>query len=189
MLHILPHWNLEGHEGETIPVWVYSNCDEVSLSLSGKSLGRKKMEPFGYLEWKVPYKAGKITAKGYRNGKCILTETLATAGTPSTLSAVIDTEGDIAIVNVYLRDAQGRFVPNACLPVTLQAEGDVRILGGGNGDPAYHGPERPSPGSTAFTLPAFNGCVQFLLQGKGPVRLQLEGDGLQCITKICKFAN
>ncbi|MDE6170330.1 MAG: beta-galactosidase, partial [Duncaniella sp.] len=29
MVHILPHWNLEGHEGETIPVWVYGNVDEV----------------------------------------------------------------------------------------------------------------------------------------------------------------
>lgn len=28
-LHIFPHWNLQGHEGEEVEVWAYSNCDEV----------------------------------------------------------------------------------------------------------------------------------------------------------------
>ena len=32
VLHILPHWNLQGHEGENIELWVYSNCDEVRLT-------------------------------------------------------------------------------------------------------------------------------------------------------------
>lgn len=34
-------------------VWVYSNCDEVSLYESGKSLGRRKMPHDGHLVWKV----------------------------------------------------------------------------------------------------------------------------------------
>lgn len=34
-------------------VWVYSNCDEVRLYESGKSLGRRKMPHDGHLVWKV----------------------------------------------------------------------------------------------------------------------------------------
>ena len=34
-------------------VWVYSNCDEVRLYESGKSLGRQKMPHDGHLVWKV----------------------------------------------------------------------------------------------------------------------------------------
>lgn len=38
------------YDGE---VWVYSNCDEVRLYESGKSLGRRKMPQDGHLVWKV----------------------------------------------------------------------------------------------------------------------------------------
>ena len=37
VLHVFPHWNLEGSEGDEIPVWVYSNLDEVELFINGKS--------------------------------------------------------------------------------------------------------------------------------------------------------
>lgn len=49
VLHILPHWNLQGHEGENIELWVYSNCDEVELTVNGKNLGRKTMPKNGHL--------------------------------------------------------------------------------------------------------------------------------------------
>ena len=39
VLHIFPHWNLQGHEGEEIELWAYSNCDEVELTVNGKKLG------------------------------------------------------------------------------------------------------------------------------------------------------
>ena len=40
-------------------VWVYSNCDEVRLYESGKSLGRRKMPHDGHLVWKVS-SAGRV---------------------------------------------------------------------------------------------------------------------------------
>ena len=42
MLHLFPHWNWEGREGEEIPVWVFSNLDEVELLVNGKSAGTSK---------------------------------------------------------------------------------------------------------------------------------------------------
>jgi len=45
-VYISPHWNWEGHEGKSIPVFVYTNGDEAELFLNGKSLGRrKKIDP------------------------------------------------------------------------------------------------------------------------------------------------
>jgi beta-galactosidase len=47
MLHVLPHWNWAGSEGQTIPVMAYTNAEEVELFLNGRPLGRKrKGEPY-----------------------------------------------------------------------------------------------------------------------------------------------
>ena len=47
MVHVLPHWNWAGREGQPIPVMAYTNAEEVELFLNGQSLGRKrKGEPF-----------------------------------------------------------------------------------------------------------------------------------------------
>ena len=69
MVHILPHWNHKGLEGEPIKVWVYTNCDEVELFLNEKSLGAQKIERFGHGEWIVNYEAGGIRAIGRNGGK------------------------------------------------------------------------------------------------------------------------
>ena len=39
-LHILPHWTWKGREGETTPVFVYTNYPEAELFVNGKSQGR-----------------------------------------------------------------------------------------------------------------------------------------------------
>ena len=43
VVHVLPHWNWAGQEGQTIPIMVYTNAEEVELFVNGKSLGRKKL--------------------------------------------------------------------------------------------------------------------------------------------------
>ena len=174
VLHILPHWNLEGHEGEEIPVWIYSNCDEVSLQVNGKNLGRKKMPRLGHLEWKAIYKPGVIKAVGYKGGKKVMEEVVRTAGTPATLKintdrTTISADGrDLSVVNVSVLDQRGTFVPTACVPVTITVSGDVRILGAGNGDPAFRSNERPvDPSARSFTIDSYNGLAQFMVQSTG----------------------
>ena len=39
-LHLLPHWNWEGREGEVTPVFCYTNYPEAELFVNGKSQGR-----------------------------------------------------------------------------------------------------------------------------------------------------
>jgi beta-galactosidase len=41
-IHLSPHWNWEGHEGEPIPVFLYTDGDEAELFLNGESMGRRK---------------------------------------------------------------------------------------------------------------------------------------------------
>lgn len=189
VLHIFPHWNLQGHEGEEVEVWAYSNCDEVELTVNGKKLGRQPMPRNGHLKWKAVYQPGRMEATGYKNGRRILTKTIETtkAATKVVLKAdrqQIAADGqDMAIVNIELHDQKGRFVPNACPVLTFCLEGDASIIGCGNGDPSYLGSDHPDkqPCHT-FSIPAFNGRAQVLIQsGKLPstVTLKCTADGLK----------
>ena len=85
VLHIFPHWNWPGKEGQDIDVWAFSNCEEVELFLNGVSQGRKKMPKNSHLEWKVKYAPGVLLARGYNGGKEILTEKIETTGKPAAI--------------------------------------------------------------------------------------------------------
>ena len=189
VLHIFPHWNLQGHEGEEVEVWAYSNCDEVELTVNGKKLGRQPMPRNGHLKWKAVYQPGRVEATGYKNGKRILTKTIETTKAAAKVVLKADrhqiaADGqDMAIVNIELHDQKGRFVPNACPVLTFCLEGDANIIGCGNGDPSYLGSDHPDkqPCHT-FSIPAFNGRAQVLIQsGKIPstVTLKCTADGLK----------
>ena len=141
VLHLFPHWNWEGREGDEIPVWVHSNLDEVELLLNGKSLGRQKAPRLGHVEWKVRYEPGTITANGWKDGKLALTEERTTTGPAVALKLTaerteIDADGeDIAILTVSAVDSQGRAVPTADVLVDFKVTGEGALIGVGNGDP------------------------------------------------------
>lgn len=180
VLHILPHWNLDGHEGEKVSVWVYSNCDEVQLIVNGKRLEKKKMPAGGHLEWDAVYKPGYVKAVGYRNGRKVMETRLDTVGEAVEEVWTYETVGDVTIANVEMRDAKGRFVPTACKEITFTAPEGCRILGWGNGDPAFQHVERPVTYGGAASAPSgtpvpdrsaktvnivtFNGLAQVVLQ-------------------------
>ena len=44
MLHLFPHWNFPGKEGQFIPILCFTNCDTVELFINGKSVGVKGYE-------------------------------------------------------------------------------------------------------------------------------------------------
>ena len=164
VLHILPHWNLDGHEGEKISVWVYSNCDEVQLTVNGRRLARKKMPKNGHLEWDAVYKPGYVKAVGYKGGRKVMETRIETTGAAEEAVWTYETVGDIMIANVAMHDAKGRFVPNANCPVEFTAPEGWRILGWGNGDPAFQYDERPEGGADTISITTFNGLAQVILQ-------------------------
>ena len=189
VLHLLPHWNLQGHEGETIDLWVYSNCDEVEVFVNGKKMGRQFMPKNGHLEWKVVYQPGHVKAVGYKNGKKILVKKVETTGEASAIvlsadrTAIASDNRDVAVCRVELQDKKGRFVPTACHDLKLTVSGPVRILGVGNGDPAYQASERPVDSEArTYQVKSFNGLAQVLLQSTreaGTATLTVEGEGLK----------
>lgn len=147
MVHILPHWNWPGREGQEIDVRAYSNAEEVELLLNGQSLGRQKLAPFSDLKWKVKYAPGALAAHAFRGGRMVAETVVETTGAPASVRLTSDVPGvradgeDLAVVTVAIVDAGGRVVPTASLPVSFTLAGPGRIIGVGNGDPASHEPD------------------------------------------------
>ena len=185
VLHIFPHWNLAGHEGETVSVWAYSNCDEVELRVNGKNLGRKAMPLNGHLTWDATYQPGRLEAIGYRGGKRVMRQVIETTGAATQLQAKAERSLGMSIVSAQLLDARKRLVPTACNDLAITVTGPVHILGVGNGDSAYKGDEHPADlHCQQWSVPAFNGLAQILVEheGEGPATLTIAADGLKSVT-------
>ena len=143
---------------------VYSNCDEVQLIVNGKKLGRKKMPVNGHLEWDAVYKPGYVRAIGYKDGRKIMDKRVETVSEAVEAVWTYETVGDITVASVEMRDAKGRFVPTADVQLEFTAPEGCRILGWGNGDPAFQHDERPENGDSTITVQTFNGLAQVILQ-------------------------
>jgi beta-galactosidase len=164
VLHLFPHWNFEGREGEEISVWVHSNLDEVELFLNGKSLGSQKVPRLGHIEWKVKYEPGNIEARGSKNGKVVLTEKHETTGPTVAIRLTADrteinADGeDVAILKVEALDKEGRPVPTASNFIGFKVSGEGALIGVGNGDPNC--PESDKEPKRSL----FNGLAQLIVQ-------------------------
>ena len=187
VLHLLPHWNWAGDEGNVIPVTCYTNLDTVELFLNGKSLGVKgyafprpgMIHTYGdypprakalqttadlHLRWDVPYAPGVLMAKGTKDGQVVETVQISTTGAPAKLALTVDRStiktnpSDVAHVTVEVRDSEDRIVPNADIPISFAIRGGGCILGVDNGKPDSHEPYKASERR------AFNGLALVLLQ-------------------------
>jgi beta-galactosidase len=178
VLHISPHWNWKGKEGQPIDVWVNSNADNVELFLNGKSLGKKEMPRNRHLQWNVNYEPGVLEAVAYKRGRK-LTKRMETTSNPVAIvltpdrNALIADNKDATVVNVSVVDQQGREVPDAGHLIQFTLSGDAKILGVGNGDPSSHEADKVLSGDWKRQL--FNGKCQIILQsGKNESSIQLE---------------
>lgn len=148
VIHIMPHWNWLGDEGKTKKVVVYSNSEEVELTLNGKSLGKKKMPRNRHLAWDVAYEPGSLVAIGYKGGVEDQRETVRTAGNIDTvridpdLVSIDNNDAKVAVVNFDARDERGLHVPTANELMHFEVDGDAKILGVGNGDPTCLEPDQ-----------------------------------------------
>jgi len=159
VLHLLPHWNWPGKEGQEIRVDAYSNCKQVELFLNGTSLGKQVMKPNSKLSWQVKYAPGTLSAKGFDDaGKTIAETKVETTGdatqiqlTPDRKTINADGE-DVSVFTVAALDAQGRVVPVAQNKIDFDVEGAGKILGLGNGDPSCHEPDTFLPNRPVRSL-------------------------------------
>ena len=164
VLHLFPHWNWAGREGEEISVWVHSNLESVELFLNGASLGSKKVQPLTHLEWKVKYAAGTLEARGTKDGKVVLTEKRETTGAPEKIRLTadrteIDADGeDAAVLRVEVLDRQGHAIPTADDLIQFRISGEGKLIGVGNGDPNCQESDKEPKRSL------FNGLAQVIVQ-------------------------
>ncbi|MDQ8192392.1 beta-galactosidase GalB [Roseibacillus persicicus] len=185
MVHLLPHWNWEGMEGRTIPVYVYTNAPEAELFLNGKSLGRKKKgadttalkvafnnwdegdynSPYR-LSWDVPYQAGELKTIAYLDGKAVAEKAFQTAGSPAKLAlspdrSVIAADGsDLSFVTIRVLDQNGNFCPLANVQVNFRVDGPGELIAVDNGDSAS------TESFQAPTRKTFNGLALAVIRSK-----------------------
>ena len=148
-VHILPHWNWAGKEGENVPVFVYTNGDCAELFLNGVSLGKRcknpesenSIERFRLMWMDVIYQPGELKVVAYKNDIKIGEVVKTTSGKPYTLKLtpdqiVINANGtDLSYILVEAFDKKGNLCPLADNMVEFEVDGPAKIEGVGNGNP------------------------------------------------------
>ncbi len=181
VLHLFPHWNWVGKEGQEIEVWCHANLERVELFLNGRSLGAQQVSHNGHLTWKVPYEPGTLEARGSRGDQVVLTAKRETTGSAARIvlsadRARIAADGeDLAVVEVRIVDDAGRLVPSADNQVAFRVSGAGRLIGVGNGDPSSHEADKGD------SRRAFNGLCLAIVQAlkeAGNVTVEATAPGL-----------
>jgi len=160
VLHVFPHWNWKGKEGQAIKVWAYTNAASVELFLNTKSLGKQPVAFLGHATWSVAYAAGSLVAVSYdKNGNTLKKTTVMTTGAAASIVLSVDTEMpiqadgvDVALISATIVDSQGNLVPDADHHVTFTVSGNGSIIGVGNGDPSCHEPDKATSRTTFIGL-------------------------------------
>lgn len=145
MVHILPSWtHPRMPQGTVVPVWVYSNADEVELFLNGQSLGKDSPGTVWnemQCEWMVPYQEGQLVAVAYTDGQPVASTAVTTAKAPSQLrNTVQEFKAEDAYNTSYIItsegvDAAGELFPYGENKVYYKLQGDVRKVSLENGNP------------------------------------------------------
>jgi beta-galactosidase len=211
VVHVLPHWNWAGHEGQKIPIMAYTNADEVELFVNGKSLGRKKLGvdtvviPTGAnvspsrqftskyrLEWEAPYAPGSLRAVGYKGGKQVAVDEVRTAGAPARVRLVpdrakISADGqDLSFITVRVEDKDGNLCPLAANLVQFKVEGAGKIEAVDNGNAASVEPFQ------ADKRTAFNGLALVIVRSRagqpGRIQVTATSEGLPPATTVLTTA-
>lgn len=182
MVHILPHWNWPGKEDKLIPVWTYSNADEVELFYDDKSLGAKSNKGKMNLSWDVPYAPGTLKAVAKTNGKIIAENIIQTASEPARIQIITDktsikADGESCVhLEINVVDKDGNFVPNASNLISFKLTGPANNIGVDNGDPL-------DLASTKINeRMVFNGKCLMILQSqldKGVITVEAISEGLE----------
>lgn len=189
-LHILPHWNWEGREGEKTPVFVYTNYPSAELFINGKSYGRQTKRKDGTVEnryrlmcYDAVYQPGEVKVVAYdEQGNPAAEKTIRTAGKPHHIELVTDRTSlqadgkDLAYVTLRIVDKDGNLCPNDGRLVNFKVKGAGKYRASANGDPTcldlFHKPE----------MHAFGGMLTVIVQSGekvGDIELQATAKGVK----------
>lgn len=147
-LHILPHWNWEGREGEITPVFVYTDSPKAELFINGKSQGiREKndstnMHRYRLMWMETVYEPGEVKVVTYNSDGAVTGEkTVRTAGEPyrlvarSSRDSLAANADDLAYIYISVEDRDGNPVPTDSREVRFNVSGAGTFKATANGDP------------------------------------------------------
>ncbi len=157
-LHILPHWNWKGREGQVTPVFVYTSYPKAELFINGKSQGiREKndstvMNRYRLMWNETKYTPGELKVVAYgANGKPVEEKVVKTAGAPHHLvltanRTTLAADGeDLVYITARVADKDGNIVPTDTRLVNFKVVGAGEFVATANGDPTcllpFHKPE------------------------------------------------
>ncbi len=177
------HWNHEWNGDYLLPIFVYSNCDEIELSVNDSLIGKKTVDKnLYYAKWELPYKAGKVKATGYIKGKIATSQQLLTAGIPSaiqlkTTTTKLKANGeDVSIIDVLVTDDKGILVPESKHELSVTIIGSAKLIGIDNGN------QHDIRHFKDNTRNAFEGRMRLTIQStikSGEIKVEVRGAGLQ----------
>ncbi|MBD0823721.1 DUF4982 domain-containing protein [Aestuariibaculum marinum] len=198
-LHILPHWNWEGREGETTPVFVYTSYNSAELFVNGKSMGIQKknnetpQSRYRLMWMGVKYEPGTIKVVAFDNeGNPAEEKEIHTAGKPYKIvlepeQQQIKANGeDLAFVRVSVVDKKG--IP--CSTATNQLE--FKVSGNGTYRAACNGDATSLELFHLPTMKLFSGQLVVLVQTTkeaGDIQLKVRGKGLKTGEVTLKSTN
>ena len=162
-LHILPHWNWEGREGEVTPIFVYTNYPTAEVFINGKSQGKrtkdlsvtvhnsadslsqatlKRQSRYRLMWMDTVYEPGTVKVVAYdENGNAVAEKEMHTAGKPYAIElsadrSTIKADGkDLSFVTVKVVDKDGNLCPLADNSISFKVKGTGYYRAGANGDP------------------------------------------------------
>lgn len=203
-LHILPHWNWEGREGEVTPVFVYTNHPSAELFINGKSQGVKtkdlsielegsytaeaqksfeRQKRYRLMWMDTKYEPGTVKVVAYDEaGNTVAEKEIRTAGKPHQLVLeadrnVISADGkDLSFITVSVVDRNGNPCPNVNELVKFNVKGAGSYRAGANGD---------ATSLDLFHLPQmhlFNGKLVAIVESSetpGTITLEANAKGLR----------
>lgn len=161
-LHILPHWTWPGREGETTPVFVYTNYPSAELFINGKSQGKRskdlsisldatdnaesaaaleRQKRYRLMWMDVKYEPGTIKVVAYdKDGIAVAEKEVHTAGKPHRIELQADrtqlqADGkDLSFVNVRVVDKNGNLCPDATNKIKFNVRGAGTYRAAANGN-------------------------------------------------------
>ncbi|CEN44710.1 DUF4982 domain-containing protein [Capnocytophaga canis] len=203
-LHILPHWNWEGREGQVTPIFVYTNYPSAEVFINGKSQGKRskdlnipldgsytkeaqqsfeRQKRYRLMWLDTKYEAGEVKVVAYdKNGKAVAEKIVKTAGKPHSLRLtadrnVITADGkDLSFITIEAVDKDGNLCPNINDLVTFKVSGAGTYRAAANGD---------ATSTDQFHLPKmhlFNGKLVAIVQSSqkaGEIIFEAKSKGLK----------
>jgi len=188
-LHVLPHWNWKGREGEVTPVFVYTGYPKAELFINGKSQGireksrESRLHRYRLMWNETRYEPGEVKVVAYdESGQAVAEKVVRTAGKPYAIRLEADrtqlvADGkDLGFVTATIVDRQGNECPTANLQLQFKVKGAGTYRAACNGDATslelFHLP----------TMKTFSGKLVVLVQTStqaGDIQLEVSGKGLK----------